>query len=119
MTTKKKLARKRPRWELRLYIADHTPRSVLAVGNLRRVCEEHLKTRYRITIVDIVREPEKARAHNILATPTLVRVLPLKNTTVIGTLSDTNKLLQALGIPLHSENAVSTLQQDFVQIGHA
>lgn len=79
MKKTRRLARKeRLRWELRLYIADSSPRSKLAVGNLRRLCEQHLKTQYRITIVDIVRQPSMACAHNILATPTLVRVLPPK-----------------------------------------
>ncbi|HEV2325461.1 MAG TPA: circadian clock KaiB family protein [Terracidiphilus sp.] len=118
MKKRKRPGRKEPRWELRLYIADHTPRSLLAVGNLRKLCEEHLKTRYRITIVDIVREPDMARAHDILATPTL-RVLYPKQTKVVGTLTDTGKVLQALGIPLESENAVAALEQSFTQIGHA
>ena len=120
MKRNKRLARtKRPNWELRLYVADTSPRSVLAVGNLRRICEQHLRTNYRITIIDIVRQPAMARVHNILATPTLVRVRRPKDTTVVGTLADTQKVLEALGVSLEREEPASTLAPGFVQIGHA
>lgn len=113
MTKNKRLARKTaPLWEFRLYVADTSPRSVLAAGNLRRLCQHHLKTHYRITIVDIVKYPNQARVHNILATPTLVRVLRPRDTKVVGTLADTRKVLQALGVPLEDEPS-------FTQIGHA
>lgn len=91
-------SKKRPRRELRLYIADTSPRSVLAVGNLRDLCEQYLKTDYRVTIIDIVRQPAQARRHNILATPTLVQVLPQRQTTLIGTLGNTESVLRALGV---------------------
>lgn len=119
MRKSKRRRRNRPRWELRLYIADSSPRSTLAVGNLRKLCEQHLKTHYCITIVDIVRQPKLARAHNILATPTLVRVLQPKNTTVVGTLADTGRVLQALGVPVESEREGCALQHAFAQAGHA
>ena len=116
---RKPVRQNRLRWKLRLYIADSSPRSLLAIGNLRALCEQHLKSRYRITIVDIVRQPGVARAHNILATPTLVRVLRPKDTTVVGTLSDTRRVLAALGVPVPTENEASTLDPAFVQVGHA
>lgn len=120
MKKSKRLARKkRPNWELRLYVADTSPRSVLAVGNLQKICEQHLKTNYRITIIDIVRQPAVARVHNILATPTLVHVRRPKDTTVVGTLADTEKVLQALGVSLGKEEIASTLAPRFAQIGHA
>jgi circadian clock protein KaiB len=92
---------------------------VLAAGNLRRICEKHLKTNYRITIIDIVRQPAMARAHNILATPTLVHVRRPKDTTVVGTLADTQKVLQALGVSLDNGQHASALAPGFAQIGHA
>lgn len=110
---------KRLCWELRLYVADTSPRSVLAAGNLRKICEQHLKTNYRITIIDIVRQPAMARAHNILATPTLVHVHHPKDTTVVGTLADTQKVLQALGVSLDNDQQASALAPGFAQIGHA
>lgn len=116
---KRRSRRSRARWELHLYIADHSPRSMLAVGNLQKLCEQHLKTRYRITIVDIVREPDTAREQNILATPTLVRVLHPKNTTVVGTLADTGKVLQALGVPAEGADGAFGLERSFAQVGHA
>lgn len=109
----------RLRWELRLYIADTSPRSTLAVGNLRKLCEQYLKTQYRITIVDIVKQPNVARTHNVLATPTLVCVLPKRDTTVVGTLANTRKVLQALGVPVEDKNEASALGAGFTQIGHA
>lgn len=116
--TKRRAQKKQARWELRLYIANSSPRSKLAVGNLRKLCERHLKTQYRITIVDIVTQPDAARAHNILATPTLVRVLHPKNTTVVGTLTDTRRVLQALGLTVEDKNETA-LEPGFSQIGHA
>lgn len=65
-----------PLWELHLYVANHTPRSVLASENLESFCQQYLAGRYRVTIVDIVKQPALAREHEILATPTLIRVLP-------------------------------------------
>lgn len=120
MTKKGKLARKvRPRWEFRLYVADTSPRSLLAMGNLRRLCEQHLKTGYRITIIDIIRQPSRARADNILATPTLVRALDSMDTKIIGTLTDTRKVLQALGVSAECGNEPAALEPAFPQIGHA
>lgn len=120
MKKAKRVARKQwPRWELRLYIANSSPRSKLAVGNLRRLCEQHLKAQYRITIVDIVRQPSMACANNILATPTLVRVLHQKDTTVVGTLADTRKVLQALGVQVEIEKGAAALEQSFAHVGHA
>lgn len=120
MKHSKRLARqRRPRWELHLYVANTSPRSLLALGNLRRICQQHLKTNYRITIVDILRQPAMARVHNILATPTLVHVRRPKDTTVIGTLADTRKVLQALGVSPDSDELGSTLASGFAPIGHA
>ena len=96
---KKKISagkRRAPVWQLHLYIADTTARSILASGNLQRLCDQYLKGHYRVTVIDIVKEPELAREHGIVATPTLVRVVPGPPKTVIGCLSDTERVLKAL-----------------------
>ena len=115
--TKRLFRKKAPRWELRLYVADTSPRSVLAAGNLRKICEQHLKTDFRITIIDIIRKPAMARVRNILATPTLVHVRRPKDTTVVGTLADTRKVLQALGVFPDKTETASVLEPGFAQIG--
>ncbi len=85
-------------WELRLYVAGQTPKSLQAFANLKRICEEHLKGRYRIEIVDLVENPKLARGDQILAIPTLVRKLPPPLRKIIGDLSDTEKVLVGLDI---------------------
>ncbi len=105
--------------ELCLYIADTSPRSVLAIRNLHTLCEQHLKARYHVTIIDIVKRPAMARLHNVLATPALVRVRPQTQTTVIGTLADPEKVLRALGLWDGGEEGTSSLTAGFSQVGHA
>jgi circadian clock protein KaiB len=114
-----KIAKKKrsPAWELHLYVADTTARSILATGNLQRLCEQHLKGNYRVTVIDIVKEPELAREHEILAVPTLVRVLPAPEKTVIGCLSDTERVLKALQISNPQEQLMPLLAGS--QVGHA
>ena len=87
-------------YELRLYLAGHSPKSVRAVENLRRACEEHLAGRYRIELVDLLENPQLARGDEIIAVPTLVRKLPQPVRKIIGDLSDTEKLL--VGLQLRS-----------------
>jgi len=87
-------------YELRLYLAGHSPKSVRAVENLRRVCEELLAGRYRIELVDLLENPQLARGDEIIAVPTLVRKLPVPVRKIIGDLSDTEKLL--VGLQLRS-----------------
>jgi circadian clock protein KaiB len=89
-----------PVYELRLYLAGHSPRSVRAVENLRRTCEEYLPGRYRIELVDLLENPQLARGDEIIAVPTLVRKLPEPVRKIIGDLSDTEKLL--VGLQLRS-----------------
>ena len=89
-------------WELRLYVAGQTPKSVLALANLKHICEEHLHGRYRIEIVDLAKDPQRAQADQIVAIPTLVRRLPEPISKIIGDLSNTEKVLVRLDIvPLH------------------
>jgi circadian clock protein KaiB len=83
-------------FDLQLYIAGQSPKSILAIENLRRVCDEHLPGRYRIDIIDLLENPELARAAEIIAVPTLVRRLPLPVRTIIGDLSDTDRVLVGL-----------------------
>jgi circadian clock protein KaiB len=92
-----------PMYELRLYLAGHSPRSVRAVENLRRTCEEHLPGRYRIELVDLLENPQLARGDEIIAVPTLVRMLPEPVRKIIGDLSDTEKLL--IGLQLRRAGA--------------
>ena len=83
-------------FDLQLYIAGQGPKSILAIENLRRVCDEYLPGRYRIEVVDLLETPELARAAEIIAVPTLVRRLPLPVRTIIGDLSDTDRVLVGL-----------------------
>ena len=63
-------------WDLRLYVAGQTPKSMTALANLKKMCEEHLAGRYKIEVIDLVKNPQLARSDQILAIPTLVRRLP-------------------------------------------
>jgi circadian clock protein KaiB len=85
-------------WDLRLYVAGQTPKSVVALANLRKICAEHLKDEYHIEVIDLVRNPQLARQHQILAIPTLVRSLPTPIKKIIGDLSNTEKVLLGLDV---------------------
>jgi circadian clock protein KaiB len=86
-------------WSLRLYIAGQSPRSLHALANLTRLCDEHLTGRYEIEVVDLVDDPSRARGDDILAIPTLVRCQPLPSRKIIGDLSDTVVAMASLGLP--------------------
>lgn len=83
-------------WELRLYTAGQTPKSVAAFNNLKRICEEHLSGRYRIEVIDLMKNPRLAKEDQIVAIPTLVRKLPDPLRRIIGDLSDTERTLVGL-----------------------
>jgi circadian clock protein KaiB len=85
-------------YELRLYVAGATPKSMLAVRNLNKYCEQHLKGRYSIEIVDLVQNPQLAEGDQILAVPTLVRRVPVPIRKIIGDLSDEEKILVGLDL---------------------
>ena len=85
-------------WRLRLYVAGQTPRSLTAFANLRQLCEEHLKGKYEIEVVDLLENPQLARGDQILALPTLVRKLPLPVRRIIGDLSNTERVLVGLDL---------------------
>lgn len=85
-------------WNLRLYVAGQTPRSLTAFTNLKRLCEEHLPGRYEIEVVDLVKNPHLAQNDQIVALPTLVRKLPEPMKRVIGDLSNSERVM--VGIDL-------------------
>ncbi|MBO1079899.1 circadian clock KaiB family protein [Roseomonas haemaphysalidis] len=85
-------------YRLRLYVAGQTPKSLTALANLRRVCEQHLAGRYEIEIIDLMLNPRLAAGDQILAIPTLVRRLPSPLKRIIGDLSNTEKVLVGLDI---------------------
>lgn len=85
-------------YELRLYVAGKTPKSVAAFNNLKRLCEEHLADRYRIEVVDLLVNPQLAQGDQILAIPTLVRKLPEPIKKIIGDLSNTERTLVGLDL---------------------
>jgi circadian clock protein KaiB len=83
---------------LRLYVAGQTPKSVAAIENLRRICEEHLRGRYAVDVIDLVKDPQLARGDQIVAIPTVVRKLPPPLRKLIGDLSNTQRVLVGLDI---------------------
>lgn len=85
-------------WNLRLYVAGQTPKSIRAFANLKAMCEEHLKGRYRIELIDLRENPQLARGDQIVAIPTLVRKLPVPLRTVFGDLSNSVQLLVGLNL---------------------
>jgi circadian clock protein KaiB len=85
-------------WQLRLYVAGQTPKSLAAFANLRKICEEHLAGQYQIEVIDLLENPKLARGDQILAIPTLVRKLPPPVKKIIGDLSNTEKVLVGLDV---------------------
>ena len=84
--------------ELRLYVAGQTPKSLAALANLRKICDEHLEGRYKLHVIDLVKTPQLARDDHILAIPTLVRKLPESIRKIIGDLSDRKRVLVGLNL---------------------
>jgi circadian clock protein KaiB len=84
------------KWNLRLYVAGQTPKSIAAFSNLKRVCEEHLAGRYSIEVIDLLKNPQLAQGDEIIAIPTLVRSLPEPVRKIIGDLSNTERVLVGL-----------------------
>jgi len=85
-------------WELKLYIAGKTSKSVLALKNLKKYCEDHLKGKYRIEVIDLIKRPQLAEGDQIFAVPTLVRRFPEPIRKIIGDLSNEEKVLVGLNI---------------------
>lgn len=84
--------------ELRLYVAGQTPKSIAAFANLRRICDEHLVGRYRLEVIDLMKNPTLARGDQILAVPTLVKKLPTPVRKILGDLSNTERVLVGLDL---------------------
>jgi circadian clock protein KaiB len=84
--------------ELRLYVAGQTPKSLAALANLKKICNDHLTGRYKLHVIDLVKTPQLAQGDQILAIPTLVRKLPVPIRKIIGDLSDLEKVLVGLNL---------------------
>ena len=87
-----------PLWQLRLYVMDSTHKSQTVFAKLKKICETHLKGRYRIKVIDLLKHPQLAKGDQILAVPTVVRRLPKPVRTIIGNLSDTDRVLVGLDL---------------------
>ncbi|HSC98733.1 MAG TPA: circadian clock KaiB family protein [Casimicrobiaceae bacterium] len=85
-------------WNLRLYVAGQTPRSLAAFANLKRLCETHLQGRYTIEVIDLLKHPQLAEGDQIIAIPTLVRQLPPPIKKIIGDLSNVEQTLVGLDL---------------------
>ena len=90
---------RRRTWRLRLYVAGQTPRSIAALDNLKRLCDSDPSNRYEIELIDLLRQPHRARQDQIVAVPTLVRKLPRPIRKIIGDLSSKERVLVGLGLP--------------------
>jgi circadian clock protein KaiB len=86
------------RWELRLYVAGQSPKSIAAFANLKKICEAHLSGRYKIEVVDLLKQPQLAAGDQIIAIPTLVRKLPEPLRKIVGDLSNTERTLVGLQV---------------------
>jgi circadian clock protein KaiB len=87
-----------PYVELKLYVAGQTPKSLTALANLNKICKEHLKGRYKLQVIDLVKRPQLAQGDQILAIPTLVRNLPVPIRKIIGDLSDLERVVVTLNL---------------------
>ena len=102
---RKRVRRPQDEWILRLYTAGETSRSTAALQNLESICEQHLKGRYRIEVVDLLKHPQLARGDQIVAVPTLVRRLPPPMKRIIGDLSNENSVLVGLDLRSRARKA--------------
>jgi circadian clock protein KaiB len=97
-TTAKRAAPPAKKYDLRLYVAGQTPRSLQALSNLRKICEEHLAGNYKVEVIDLLKKPQLAAGDQILAIPTLVRSIPKPARKIIGDLSNTERVLIGLDV---------------------
>ncbi len=103
---KRKMAKKEENYVLRLYITGNTPQSMRAILNLKQICEEHLKNRYDLEIIDIYKRPELAKGEQIIAAPTLIKSLPHPLRKLIGDLSNEEKVLLGLDLRAAKKTAL-------------
>jgi circadian clock protein KaiB len=96
--TKGKPVKEQDKWVLRLYVAGQTPKALTAFANLKKICEEQLKGKYSIEVIDLLINPQLGSEYQILALPTLVRKLPVPVRKIIGDLSDTERVLIGLDL---------------------
>jgi circadian clock protein KaiB len=89
------------RYVLRLYVAGQTPKSVDAITNIKKICEENLKGRYVLNVIDLYQQPQLAKGEQIIAMPTLIKKLPLPLRRIIGDMSNTERVL--VGLDLRNE----------------
>ncbi len=97
-TKEKRKSGANDKWVLRLYVAGQTPKALTAFANLKKICEEQLKGKYSIEVIDLLKNPEKGAADQIFALPTLVRKLPVPVRKIIGDLSNTERVLIGLDL---------------------
>ncbi len=95
------------RYVLRLYVAGLTPRSTQAIQNIRRICEEHLRDRYDLEVIDLYRQPVLAEGEQIIAAPTLIKKLPLPLRRFIGNMSDTERILVGMDLRTARQQAAA------------
>ena len=108
-SAEKKTASKAPGqelWELRLYVAGQTPKSLTAFANLKKICDQYITGKYHIEVVDLLKNPTLAKGDQILAVPTLVRKLPVPIRKILGDLSDTERVLVGLDLRPMDEKIV-------------
>ena len=107
MSKRKEQKPENERWQLRLYVAGQTPKSIAALSNLKRLCETHMAGHYEIEVIDLLKNPKLAAGDQILAIPTLVRKLPAPVKKIIGDLSDEVRTLVGLDIrPAQTPGAI-------------
>jgi len=87
-----------PAYALRLFVTGNTRRSVKAVENIRRICEQHLKGRYGLEVIDLYQQPELAAREHLLAAPTLIKTQPLPVRRMVGDMTDVDRVLAGLGL---------------------
>ncbi len=97
--------RKRQQYVLRLYISGMSPRSIKAIENIKKICEENLKGRYELEVIDIFQQPQYVKKEQLLAAPTLIKKLPLPLRTLIGDMSDKDRIL--VGLDLISKKKIN------------
>jgi circadian clock protein KaiB len=101
---KSKIGKQKPpeansnKWVLRLYVAGSTPQSVRAIANIKKICEDHLKGRYDLEVIDLYQKPNLARGEQIIAVPTLLKKLPFPLRRVIGDMSNLERVLIGLDL---------------------
>jgi len=98
-----RIAPREPMWMLKVYVAGQAPKSLLALANLKRICEEHLEGVHAIEVVDLVKYPERAIGDQIIAIPTVVREMPTPSKRIIGDLSNTARVLACLDLQIRAE----------------